>query len=84
MGVKNINEKTGDKTMPGKDGTGPLGEVPMGNGNRGGRGKMRGPYAAGIGGNCVCPKCSSKIYHIAGQPCNSRTCPECGTMMVRE
>ncbi len=65
--------------MPGRNGTGPLGNDSI----RGG-GRMRGPLAAGPGGNCVCPKCNHKVPHIAGQPCSVRVCPECGTKMVRE
>jgi hypothetical protein len=74
--------------MPGKDGTGPLGKGPTGGRNRGmkqgGRGRMRGPYAAGPDGNCICPNCGDKKPHIAGQPCSSLECPKCGTRMTRE
>jgi hypothetical protein len=40
--------------------------------------------ASGPGGNCICPKCSHKEPHVAGQRCLDRTCPECGTKMIRE
>lgn len=49
-----------------------------------GRGRMGGPYAAGPGGNCVCPKCGATVPHVAGQPCNQRDCPKCGTKMTRQ
>ena len=49
-----------------------------------GRGRMGGPFSAGPGGNCVCPKCGHKESHAAGQPCNQKTCPKCGTAMTRE
>ena len=60
--------------MPRGDGTGP----PMG-GGRGG-----GPFAAGPGGDCICPECGHKVPHVAGQPCNQKTCPKCGATMTRE
>lgn len=63
--------------MPLKDGSGP----PQGGGRGGGR--MGGPYAAGPGGECVCPKCGRKTAHTAGQPCNQQKCPDCGATMVR-
>jgi predicted DNA-binding protein (UPF0251 family) len=50
---------------------------------RGGRGRMRGQFAAGPGGYCVCPKCNNKIPHKAGVPCYKIKCPKCGTLMVR-
>jgi len=61
--------------MPRKDGTGP----PQG----GGGGRMGGPYAAGPGGECVCPKCGRKTAHKVGQPCNQQKCPDCGADMTR-
>jgi len=64
--------------MPRGDGMGPPSD-----GGRGG-GRMRGPLAAGPGGNCMCPNCGHKVPHVAGQPCNQRSCPKCGTAMVRE
>ena len=65
--------------MPRGDGTGP----PAGGGRGQGRGRMGGPSAAGPDGNCVCPKCGHKEPHIAGQPCNQKTCPKCDTKMTR-
>ena len=50
---------------------------------RGGRGKMGGPFAAGPGGTCVCPKCKYKVPHQVGIPCYQMKCPKCGGTMVR-
>jgi uncharacterized paraquat-inducible protein A len=62
--------------MPGGDGKGPLNS-----GTRGG--KMGGPYNAGPGGYCLCPKCGTKAEHRRAEPCNSIKCPKCGTLMTR-
>ena len=75
--------------MPGKDGTGPAGQGAGRGRGRGrntgpGKGRMGGPYQAGPGGDCVCPKCGAKVPHIVGQPCNTRNCPQCSTKMTRE
>jgi len=68
--------------MPGKDGTGPLGQGPgMGRGRGKGGGNRQG---VGPGGNCVCPACGAKVVHQTGMPCTSMNCPKCGIMMVRE
>ncbi len=57
----------------------------MGQGAAGrGMGRGGGPQAAGPGGSCVCPRCGQKEPHERGMPCNQRTCPKCGTAMVRE
>jgi len=74
--------------MPRGDGTGPAGQGRgsgrgRGRGQGQGRGRMGGPYAAGPGGNCICPKCAAVVPHAAGQPCNIRSCPKCGTKMTR-
>lgn len=75
--------------MPGGDGTGPSGQGPgTGRGRRagrgqGGRGRMGG-FAAGPGGQCVCPSCGHKVAHQAGVPCTDRKCPKCGAAMTRE
>ncbi len=40
----------------------------------------------GFGGpamNCVCPGCGHKEQKIRGEPCISKKCPKCGTMMIR-
>jgi len=75
--------------MPRGDGTGPGGQGPgsgrgMGQGQGQGRGRMGGPFAAGPGGNCACPKCGHQTPHVVGQPCNQRDCPKCGTKMTRQ
>jgi predicted DNA-binding protein (UPF0251 family) len=49
----------------------------------GGRGRMRGPLAAGPGGTCVCPKCKNRIPHKVGIPCYQVKCPKCGSSMIR-
>jgi len=74
--------------MPRGNGTGPAGRGRGGGRGRGqrqtkGRGRMGGPYAAGPGGGCLCPACGHQATHIAGQPCNQRNCPKCGTKMTR-
>jgi len=48
-----------------------------------GKGGMSGPFAAVPGGNCVCPNCGAAVAHAAGQPCNAKSCPKCGTKMTR-
>jgi len=63
--------------MPQGDGSGPPNE----GGKRRGRGG--GPFAAGPGGQCVCPKCGYKAAHVRGQPCSQQQCPKCGTVMSR-
>jgi len=72
--------------MPRGDGTGPRGQGPgtgggVGRGRGGGRG---GGFAAGPGGNCVCPKCGEKAPHQPGSPCYQQLCPKCGAVMTRE
>jgi hypothetical protein len=70
--------------MPRGDGTGPLGKGP-GVGRGRGRGRMSGDrLGAGLGGNCVCPSCGTKVAHQAGTPCSSMNCTKCGISMVRE
>ena len=57
-----------------------------GGGGRGdGRGPGRGggPFAAGPGGECVCPKCGHHKPHTLGVPCYQEKCPKCGTQMTR-
>jgi len=73
--------------MPRGDGTGPKGQgAGTGKGTgRGGAGQGRGGgFAAGPGGNCVCPKCGKKAPHQLGSPCYEQKCPECGAAMTRE
>jgi len=73
--------------MPRGDGTGPVGGGGPGTGGgRGsgqGRGRMGGPYAAGPGGNCVCPQCGYKVSHAPGQACNQIICPQCNVALTR-
>ncbi len=38
---------------------------------------------AGPGGECICPKCDTKIKHKRGKPCATIKCPECGAKMTR-
>lgn len=56
--------------MPGRDGTGPSGVR-----STSGRGRIEGV--------CICPKCSHKLAHKMGVPCNTIKCPKCGTLMIR-
>lgn len=48
----------------------------------GGRG-LGGGFAAGPGGQCVCPKCGTKAAHQVGVPCYQQKCPKCGSRMTR-
>jgi hypothetical protein len=73
--------------MPRGDGTGPLGQGPGTGSGRGmgrgpGRGRMGG-FAAGPGGNCVCPSCGKTAQHKVGVPCYKMKCPACGSAMTR-
>jgi predicted Fe-Mo cluster-binding NifX family protein len=63
-------------------------------GARRGRGWGRGLNAAGCGGGaggrkqrstgtCVCLVCGHRESHERGMPCAERTCPACGTHLVR-
>ncbi|MEA2089515.1 MAG: hypothetical protein U9O89_01985 [Thermoproteota archaeon] len=54
-----------------------------GGGSGGGRGRMGG-FAAGPGGQCVCPKCGYTVSHKLGVPCFQQTCPKCGTPLIRK
>ena len=65
--------------MPRGDGSGPPQRGVQGRGGMGGPF----PFSAGPGGACVCPKCGHKEPHPAGQPCNQKSCPKCGTAMIR-
>jgi hypothetical protein len=53
---------------------------------RGGQGPGRrgGSLAAGPAGYCLCPQCGQREAHERGIPCVERTCPKCGTEMVRQ
>ncbi len=48
-----------------------------------GRG-LRGGFAAGPGGSCVCPNCGQEASHHLGVPCNQQKCPKCGSFMIRK
>ncbi|MBW2986075.1 DUF134 domain-containing protein [Candidatus Woesearchaeota archaeon] len=47
-----------------------------------GRGRLGGT-AGGPIGECVCPKCNTKVAHIRGTPCAKRKCPKCNSVMAR-
>jgi predicted Fe-Mo cluster-binding NifX family protein len=47
-------------------------------------GRRAGPQAAGPSGSCRCPLCGHQEAHERGMPCVQRTCPQCGTSLVRE
>jgi len=59
--------------MPRGDGTGPRGQGPG-----------TGSFAAGPGGDCVCPSCGERFPHQTGTPCFEQKCPKCGATMTRE
>ena len=73
---KAIKIHGGEYKMPGGDGTGPLGQGR-------GRGRMKGPFAAGPGGNCICPECGYRQKHQRETPCTSLKCPKCKSPMTR-
>jgi len=41
-------------------------------------------HRIGNGGQCVCPKCGTKVAHQHGARCMETECPECGTKMFRD
>lgn len=87
---KSIRVEGGDYTMPGKDGTGPIGQGPVGGQNQGqGRGQRgfrggMGAGTAGPGGECKCTSCGYEQTHQPGVPCAQMTCPKCGKPMIRK
>ncbi len=34
-------------------------------------------------GECICPKCETRVAHQRGVRCQEEHCPECGAKMVR-
>ena len=64
--------------MPGGDGTGPIGQGPIG-----GRGRGRKGYGMGPEGDCLCSNCGHREPHQLAVPCYSRKCPKCGAPMTR-
>mgnify|MGYP006271193439 CR=1 FL=1 len=40
-------------------------------------------HEMGAGGECICPKCETKVAHRAGVPCQDTACPNCGAKMLR-
>ncbi|MBT5023160.1 DUF134 domain-containing protein [Candidatus Woesearchaeota archaeon] len=79
---KAIKIQGGEYKMPGRDGTGPVGNR-RGEG-RGFRGRMGGPSAAGPNGICKCSKCGFEQKHEQGKPCVNIKCPKCGQVMTRK
>jgi len=37
-----------------------------------------------LDGECVCPRCGTKVPHVRGTACYSIPCPRCGTPMIRD
>ena len=48
----------------------------------GGRG-LGGGFGMGPNGECICPKCETRVPHQIGQACYQMKCPKCGTPMTR-
>lgn len=67
--------------MPGKDGTGPLGQGTVtGRTNRTGQRRSAG---VGPSGYCICPKCGERTSHASGVPCFNLKCLKCGSPLIR-
>ncbi len=62
----------------------------QGGGRGQGGGMGQGPQQGQTGrrcdvpGYCLCPQCGRREPHEPGVPCVKRTCPDCGTALVRE
>ncbi len=41
-------------------------------------------HEMGPDGDCICPKCETKLPHHGGIRCQDRSCPKCGAKMLRE
>lgn len=66
--------------MPGLDGTGPLGQGPVGAGRGMGRGNRPGRRMNATK-ECTCPKCGHTMQSQRGVPCTEINCPKCETPM---
>lgn len=42
-----------------------------------------GGLGLGPSGECICPNCSHRMAHTAGNPCYQIKCPQCGSSMTR-
>jgi len=71
--------------LPGRNGTGPIGQRPItGRGRGQGRGRgLGGGYSRGSGGECICPNCGHREPHQLRDPCYTKKCPKCGSLMTR-
>jgi len=38
----------------------------------------------GPGGECICPKCGTRVAHQRGTRCADERCPQCDARMLRE
>ncbi len=45
--------------------------------------KMDGKHIMGEGGECICPKCSTRVSHTRSIPCQDEVCPKCKAKMLR-
>ena len=72
--------------LPLRNKTGSVGQGPgtgRGLGRGGGRGRQSGGFGLGPGGECLCPRCETKMPHQRGAPCYKHKCPKCGGAMTR-
>lgn len=40
-------------------------------------------HTMGAGGECICPKCETRIPHQDGVPCHDELCSQCNAKMLR-